>query len=142
MNSLLQRAGKIARLTRRRRDGRSVLEAALRSCYDNGLAQWDADADTRLRARVARELAVARLERACPPASVRRKIAVGPHIAAIVCAGAAIVAFSTVLNVNDGPVSTHVTPTSGPSNPHRPAVFDISRFSSGTQTAANLETRL
>jgi hypothetical protein len=107
------------RLTVRRlsslRGDRSRLETDLRMYYASTLEQgWDPEAEDRVHARISRVIAAQRLESRASGSTFRLKRLAGPHVAAIVCAGAAVFAFGGMIDVGRGGSQAQIQPTSSP----------------------------
>jgi hypothetical protein len=97
------------------RGNRSRLETDLRMYYASTLEQgWDPEAEDRIHARILRAIAAQRLESRAPGGTFRLKRLAGPHVAAIVCAGAAVFAFGGMIDVGRGGPQAQVQPTSSP----------------------------
>ena len=97
--------------------GSSRLETDLRHYYDTLLDDIrQAAVRRRLNARVSQAITAQRLAAAASPRFHRLLRLPGPHLAAIVCAGAAIFAFGHMTAADLTPAHTSVPPTSAPLN--------------------------
>lgn len=104
-----------ARHTRSVGQERSRLETDLRLYYASTIEQgWNHDTEDRVHARVARAIAAQRLESRASGGTFRLKRLAGPHVAAIVCAGAAVFAFGGMIDVGRGGSQAQIQPTSSP----------------------------
>jgi hypothetical protein len=107
------------RVTGRRRSAtghdRSRLEAGLRQYYASAFEEgWDSEAEGRVHARVSRAIAAHRVTSPAPGRTFRIKRVTGSHVAAIVCAGAAVIAFSNLNRIGKDDSRSYVPPTSAP----------------------------
>jgi hypothetical protein len=121
---------------------RSEVETALRTYYGAVSAGWDSEAEARVRARVARELAAARRAGGQPRRSLPVKATFGPHLAAVVCAVAAIFTFGTQLNLGGSGVPGPATPATAPVKGHHARVNGPTRLSSGEESLGAVELAL
>ncbi len=102
---------------------RSRLEAGLRQYYASAFDKgWDPEAESRILARVSRAIAARRMTSRVPGRTFRIKRVTGPHVAALVCAGAAVIAFGNMNGVGRDASHSYVPPTNAPltGQPARP----------------------
>ena len=104
----------VRHLSSLRRD-RSRLESDLRAYYSSTFdAGWDAETEDRIHARVSRVIATQRTAARAPGSTFRLKRLMGPHVAAVVCAGAVVLAFGGMIDGGRGGSQAQVQPTSSP----------------------------
>lgn len=98
---------------------RSRLEAGLRQYYTSAFDEgWDPAAEGRIQARVSRAIAAQRVTLRAPGRMFRMKRVMGPHLAAIVCAGAAVLAFGGMIHAGRAGPQSQIPPTSSPVTGH------------------------
>jgi hypothetical protein len=94
---------------------RSQLEANLRQYYTSAVGEgWDRETEGRIHARVSRAIAAQRTEARASGGTFRLKRVMGPHVAALICAGALVIAFSGMIDGGHGGSQAQVQPTSAP----------------------------
>jgi hypothetical protein len=81
------------------------------STFDVGL---DPEAEGRIHARVSHAIATQRMASRAPGGTFRVKRVMGPHVAAIICAGAVVIAFGGMIDGGRGGSQAQVQPTSSP----------------------------
>jgi hypothetical protein len=117
---------------------RSRLESNLRQYYASALDEgWDPEAERRIQARVARAMATERSVSDAPRRKFRLTRVGGPHVAAVVCAGAAVLAFGN-WHDSQGVSHSYVPPTSAPFSGHPTNSYATTRLSLGRLGSNNL----
>lgn len=107
--------GSIVRRRSSQRRDRSLLERDLRQYYVSTFAAGcDAESEGRIHARVTRAIAAQRTAARAPGGTFRLKRFMGPHVAAVVCAGAVVIAFGGMIDGGHGGSQAQVQPTSSP----------------------------
>jgi hypothetical protein len=118
---------------------RCRLESGLRQYYASAIDEcWDPETEERIHARVSRAMATQRSRSDAPRRKFRLTRVGGPHVAAVVCAGAAVIAFG---NWHGAAVSSpsNLSPTSAPLNGHPTRSHATTRLSLvGNRTSNNL----
>jgi hypothetical protein len=91
------------------------MEAGLRAYYASTFEEgWNSKAEARVHARVSRAIAVQRTASHAPGRTFRIKRVPASQLAAIVCAGAAVIAFSNLSSMGREDSRSYVPPTSAP----------------------------
>jgi hypothetical protein len=117
---------------------RSRLETSLRQYYASTFDEgWDPEVEERIHARVARSMATERSIADVPRRKFRLTRVGGPHVAAVICAGAAVLAFGN-WHDSQGVSRSYVPPTSAPFSGHPTNSYATSRLSLGRLGSNNL----
>ncbi len=94
---------------------RSQLEGDLRDYYNSAFdTGWDVEIEGRIHARVSRAIATQRTTSRVPGSIFHLKRFMGPHVAAVICAGAVLLAFGGMIDGGRGGSQAQVQPTSSP----------------------------
>jgi hypothetical protein len=117
---------------------RSRLETNLRQYYTSAFDEsWDPETEGRIHARVAHAMATQRSSTDAPKRKFRVTRVGGPHVAAVVCAGAVVLAFGN-WHDNQGATHSYVPPTSAPFSSHLTNSYATTRLSLGHWSTKSL----